>query len=332
MRKVPTALYHEGYANGNSTAPVDVMADNAALDVLVSKLAALDDADALETNRTIKRLELSLALLRRHETLGLWRAIVKYADIALSCDNTCIEAHLAKARAFEHMIPTNPKAIAKAQRAARAGCDVCDRVVAAERLREMKAELSAILSRVSALERPPKKKLPLSTSVWNVKDTWEEKDVTDWAIDRFASKLVASSPNIRRAYDFVGHAQIVLFQRKARFVFDFESIDLDLRGTGKMRLRDVTNGLGAFDFELQKPTEALRAAVFAAAAAFEHDFQALDQAAASLAANHPPSSFRRLDASDRSVGTEEAAASAKASFHDALADVRRNNPNCKITL
>lgn len=308
------------------------MADNAAIHALVSKLAALDDADALESNRTTKRLEISLDLLRRHETLGLWRAIVKYADIALSCDSTCVEAHLAKARAFEHMIPTNPKAIAKAQRAARAGCDVCDRVVAAERLSEMKSELSAILSRVSALERPPKKKIPLSTSVWNVKDTWEEKDVTDWAIDRFASKLTASSRTIKRAYDFVGHAQIVLFQRKARFVFDFESIDLDVRGAGKIRLRDVTNGLGALEFELQKPTEGLTAAVFAAAAAFEHDFQAIDQAAANLATNHPRSSLRRHDANSKEGGTEDdAAAAAKASFHEALAGVRRNNPNCKIT-
>eukprot|EP00613_Pedinella_sp_CCMP2098_P026840 CAMPEP_0171708428 /NCGR_PEP_ID=MMETSP0991-20121206/14931_1 /TAXON_ID=483369 /ORGANISM="non described non described, Strain CCMP2098" /LENGTH=486 /DNA_ID=CAMNT_0012298451 /DNA_START=74 /DNA_END=1534 /DNA_ORIENTATION=- len=82
-------------------------------------------------------------------------------------------------------------------------------------------------------------------SVWNSKDTWEEVDVTDWAVDALAARVegtvctlcertaaaagppstVRGSVTLTAVRSAGGHAQVVYFQRKRRTLFDL-SFDL----------------------------------------------------------------------------------------------------------
>lgn len=112
---------------------------------------------------------------------------------------------------------------------------------------------------------------PMSKSAWNTKDTWEEREVTSWAVERFSEMLKETSMPIRdglalQFYDMkqvVGNAQVVIFQRKIRYLFDFERSDLywvatngeggdgtEVKFKGAATLLDCANGASTNDMEL----------------------------------------------------------------------------------
>ncbi|KAJ8611041.1 hypothetical protein CTAYLR_009876 [Chrysophaeum taylorii] len=275
------------------------------IDALVKKLEALD-GDKLEANAAQKKMAVAMELVRAHEALELWRRATKYADVAIEADSLCIAAHLAKARALEKLAATNPKMGSRAKSAARAGLAACDRVVALEGLGRLRSELRAIAAR----ERP-------GASAWNVKDTWEERDVTNWAVERLAARLLLEPG---RVFDVEGHAQIVWFQHKARYVFDFESVSIEWSAGGTTRLRDVTN---AADIEIYGEHVDKLDAFKEAVAKFEEDFTNLanDLDIRKAAAMPRSSLLRRQEAELR-----------KDDDKPALDDFRNKNPNCKVIL
>lgn len=98
------------------------------------------------------------------------------------------------------------------------------------------ASVASTVSVASASVAQPSCRLPPAAfrrkSAWNSKDTWEEIDTTDWAVDRLAELIEGATftlPSVdgRRGavkmlvlQNAVGHAQIVYFQGKRRFLFD----------------------------------------------------------------------------------------------------------------
>ncbi len=109
---------------------------------------------------------------------------------------------------------------------------------------------------------------PPQKAVWNSKDTWEERDVTAWAIERFAELLqeevcqVSPSINLkfRDVLRVVGDAQVVVFQRRTRYLFDFSEVELAWAAetvdgrplfNGRCIIRDAASGAAAADLELE---------------------------------------------------------------------------------
>jgi hypothetical protein len=87
-------------------------------------------------------------------------------------------------------------------------------------------------------------------SAWNSKDTWEEADITDWAIEKLATLIegsvcflpysesgVAGSIKLTSIQNAAGHAQVIRFQSKTRFLFNL-SFELSW-------LADVTEAAGS---------------------------------------------------------------------------------------
>ena len=64
---------------------------------------------------------------------------------------------------------------------------------------------------------------------------WEERDVTAWAVERFAELLKEATTRVGpdlhvRFWDLrrvKGDAQVVVFQRKVKFLFDFSCSELE---------------------------------------------------------------------------------------------------------
>ena len=109
---------------------------------------------------------------------------------------------------------------------------------------------------------------PPQKAVWNSKDTWEERDVTAWAVERFAELLqeevcqVSPAINLkfRDVLRVVGDAQVVVFQRRKRYLFDFSELELawaaeSVEGSplfnGRCIIRDAASGAAAADLELE---------------------------------------------------------------------------------
>ncbi|KAJ1462087.1 hypothetical protein M885DRAFT_610977 [Pelagophyceae sp. CCMP2097] len=261
----------------------------AAISGLLAKLEAIE-SEVLQTNKALKKCAVAVQLVTAHEQLQMHRGVVKFADVALSCDAACVAAHVAKAKALAAMLSAAPTAakVAKARGAARAGLEACARVVSLEGLGAARRTLEEVDAHLAALETVPGKPrapkppaaqpepapaprrlaaasdaplaapsrpateapttarvracegggAPMVKSVWNTKDTWEERDLTNWAADRLGELLEAIGPldagegceiAVTAATRLAGHAQIVLFQQRARFVFDFESLELAWR-------------------------------------------------------------------------------------------------------
>lgn len=213
-------------------------------------------------------------------------------------------------------------------------------------------------------------------SVWNSKDTWEEKDVTDWAVDRIAEILegqtldlqdmskepVSGSMKIKQLKEAQGHAQVVYFQGKKRFLFDlsFEivwvaSITSESltegeaqRFKGRMEVSEVVQDFDDEDIEIAVPFNpkskahsfvkdllltradgSVAAAVCGALRQFQQEFQA----GAGTGANTSRSS-RRVDQaaveSKKSKARDEARQAAEQ--QDSLKTLLNSNPNCKVTM
>ncbi len=109
---------------------------------------------------------------------------------------------------------------------------------------------------------------PPQKAVWNSKDTWEERDVTAWAVERFAELLqeevckVSPAINLkfRDVLRVVGDAQVVVFQRRTRYLFDFSELEIawaaqSVEGSplfnGRCIIRDAASGAAAADLELE---------------------------------------------------------------------------------
>ena len=109
---------------------------------------------------------------------------------------------------------------------------------------------------------------PPQKAVWNSKDTWEERDVTAWAVSRFTELLqeevcqVSPAINLkfRDVLRVVGDAQVVVFQRRTRYLFDFSEVELawaaeTVEGSplfnGRCIIRDAASGAAAADLELE---------------------------------------------------------------------------------
>ena len=109
---------------------------------------------------------------------------------------------------------------------------------------------------------------PPQKAVWNSKDTWEERDVTAWAVERFAELLqeevcqVSPAINLkfRDVLRVVGDAQVVVFQRRTRYLFDFSEVELAWTAetaegsplfNGRCIIRDAASGAAAADLELE---------------------------------------------------------------------------------
>ena len=155
---------------------------------------------------------------------------------------------------------------------------------------------------------------------------WEERDVTSWAVERFTELLKEEAARVGpdlclRFRDVVrvkGDAQVVVFQRRTRFLFDFSEVELawtaeDDGGSpvfhGRCVVLDAASGTSAADLELETAfapaTDAekavgefmrrrgeglnLRAAVGAVLERFEAEFVRLTGSGVSLAAAFPRS-------------------------------------------
>ena len=109
---------------------------------------------------------------------------------------------------------------------------------------------------------------PPQKAVWNSKDTWEERDVTAWAVSRFTELLqeevcqVSPSINLkfRDVLRVVGDAQVVVFQRRTRYLFDFSELEIAWAAqsvdgrplfNGRCIIRDAASGAAAADLELE---------------------------------------------------------------------------------
>ena len=213
---------------------------------------------------------------------------------------------------------------------------------------------------------------PLSKSAWNVKDTWEEVDVTSWAIERLREMFVRAGALavddaglVLKLYDVskaTGHAQVVVFQRKVRYIFDFEEIELawvaeqceenaepSVKGLfkGAATLRGCANSATASDLEVATTfaTKTLvhekvktflrkefREAVAGVVAAFEAEFTRLTGDGVALARSFDKSTrLHDPDAENDDPKVKEARLerARRQAFKD---DLRISNPNCKITM
>ena len=167
---------------------------------------------------------------------------------------------------------------------------------------------------------------PPQKAVWNSKDTWEERDVTSWAVSRFTELLqeevcqVSPAINLkfRDVLRVVGDAQVVVFQRRTRYLFDFSEVELAWTAettegsplfNGRCIIRDAASGAAAADLELEtafspatddekavgdflrRRGEGLnvRASVGAVLERFEAEFVRLSGAGVSLAVAFPKS-------------------------------------------
>ena len=207
---------------------------------------------------------------------------------------------------------------------------------------------------------------PLSKSAWNTKDTWEEVDVTSWAVERIA-ELFMGAPlplydgDLRlRIYDVrrvVGHAQVVIFQRKVRSIFDLEEVELSWvaedGGEGQFKgaatLRGFANSADAGDLEIStsfatktETHEAVkaflrneggaRAQLAQLLADFEREFTQLTGDGVALARSFEKSGrLHDPAAEENSPEVREArlAAAKRQAFQD---DMRISNPKLKVTM
>ena len=207
---------------------------------------------------------------------------------------------------------------------------------------------------------------PLSKSAWNTKDTWEEVDVTSWAVERIA-ELFMGAPlplydgDLRlRIYDVrrvVGHAQVVIFQRKVRSIFDLEEVELSWvaedGGEGQFKgaatLRGFANSADAGDLEIStnfvtktETHEAVktflrneggaRAQLAQLLADFEREFTQLTGDGVALARSFEKSGRLRdpaAEANSPEVREARLAAAKRQAFQD---DMRISNPKLKVTM
>jgi hypothetical protein len=167
---------------------------------------------------------------------------------------------------------------------------------------------------------------PPQKAVWNSKDTWEERDVTSWAVSRFTELLQEEVCTVSPAIDLkfrdvlrvVGDAQVVVFQRRTRYLFDFSEVELAWTAettegsplfNGRCIIRDAASGAAAADLELETAFAPatddekavndflrrrgeglnLRASVGAVLERFEAEFVRLSGAGVSLAVAFPKS-------------------------------------------
>ena len=110
--------------------------------------------------------------------------------------------------------------------------------------------------------------MPISIVGNNFTVTWEERDVTSWAVSRFAELLqeevcqVSPAINLkfRDVLRVVGDAQVVVFQRRTRYLFDFSEVELAWAAqsvdgrplfNGRCIIRDAASGAAAADLELE---------------------------------------------------------------------------------
>jgi activator of HSP90 ATPase len=207
---------------------------------------------------------------------------------------------------------------------------------------------------------------PLAKSAWNVKDTWEEVDVTSWAVERIAELLMGTplplyDGDLRlRIYDVrrvVGHAQVVIFQRKVRSIFDLEAMELSWvaedggegRFKGNATLRGFANSADATDLEIStsfvtktETHEAVktflrneggaRAQLAQVLADFEREFTQLTGDGVALARSFEKSGRLRdpdADANAPEVREARLAAAKRQAFQD---DMRISNPKLKVTM
>ncbi len=187
--------------------------------------------------------------------------------------------------------------------------------------------------------------------------------MTAWAVERFAELLKEATTKVDsdlhvRFWDLrrvKGDAQVVVFQRKVKFLFDFSCSELewvaeDDGGSalfkGKATLRDCASGCGADDLELSTTFspkndqhEAVRAflkkdacaAVAAVASQFEAEFIALTGAGVGLAVQFPKSKrvlTPEAEADERRVAAEEY--ERQMGQQRLKSDLQRRNPNLKV--
>jgi hypothetical protein len=238
------------------------------------------------TNIRRDKLTVSMQLAEAHALMDMARATVLYTDAALAVDSNHVKAHLLKARALEGM-GNKRGAARKAADAGLIACDnvACLEGLSnfkaeframQERLpppKEKAPKAAKLATGTSAqtknsvvppapttdsrpsssssssppLPVPPPSAALRPKSAWNTKDTWEEVDVTDWAIDSFASHLEGTTcalPEVKTTTNVAGsggqqvvvrgtvtltalknaggHAQVVYFQRKRRTLYELD--------------------------------------------------------------------------------------------------------------
>ena len=375
------------------------MADT--IEQLKDKLQALE-ADS-GGNKDRKKLEVALELCAALASLDMKRGVVQYADLAIDLDGDCVPAHCFRAETLQAMAQQRPsaKAASKAAKACARGLAACDRCVALEGLSGYRARLESMRSALpppppkkastKSRAQPPQKLAtavvdlssedkprraavttadvrsaggaPLRQSDWNKKDTWEERDVTAWAVERFAELLKEATTRVGpdlhvRFWDLrrvKGDAQVVVFQRKVKFLFDFSCSELewvaeDETGSalfkGKATLRDCASGCSADDLELttsfapkNDQHEAVRAflkkdacaAVAAVASKFEAEFVSLTGDGVGLAVQFPKSKrvlTPEAEADERRVAAEEY--ERQMGQQRLKSDLQRRNPNLKV--
>ena len=82
------------------------MAATAAADLskLKAELEELqDDKNKNATNIGRKQLSVALQLVDLHVALDLSRGVIKFADVCIAIDDTCVLAHMAKCRTLKVM-------------------------------------------------------------------------------------------------------------------------------------------------------------------------------------------------------------------------------------
>ena len=187
--------------------------------------------------------------------------------------------------------------------------------------------------------------------------------MTAWAVERFAELLKEATTRVGpdlhvRFWDLrrvKGDAQVVVFQRKVKFLFDFSCAVLyleteDEQGSalfkGRATLRDCASGCSADDLELttsfapkNDQHEAVRAflkkdacrAVAAVASQFESEFVALTGDGVGLAVQFPKSKrvlTPEAEADERRVAAEEY--ERQMGQQRLKSDLQRRNPNLKV--
>ena len=187
--------------------------------------------------------------------------------------------------------------------------------------------------------------------------------MTAWAVERFAELLKEATTRVGpdlhvRFWDLrrvKGDAQVVVFQRKVKFLFDFSCSDLEWVAEddgggalfkGKATLRDCASGCSADDLEVttsfapkNDQHEAVRAflkkdacaAVAAVASKFEAEFVALTGDGVGLAVQFPKSKrvlTPEAEADERRVAAEEY--ERQMGQQRLKSDLQRRNPNLKV--
>ena len=118
------------------------------LESLEAKLESLD-ADS-ELNLGSKKRDLAMAVVEVAGRTGLWRKVVKYADIAIAGDPTWVPAHVAKVEALVSLAAVNAKMLKRARIAVDAGLRACDKVVAMENLADTRRHLTDLKQQLAA--------------------------------------------------------------------------------------------------------------------------------------------------------------------------------------